>query len=380
MEEQRYQTEEQYDEIDIMELLRKLLKEWKFILKWCSVAAVVGLVIGFSIPKEYTVTAKLAPEIINSRSSSSLSSLAGMVGINLGGVSTSDAVSPDLYPEIVSSIPFVIDLFSVPVEIKRDNDTIRTDVYGYYKEYTRAPWWRYVTAAPRKAIGWGLSLFRSKGGEKVEGYASVNPEALTPEQAGIVGAIRSNLSVVVDKKTLVVTITETAQDPRVALNISEVVIKKLQEYITEYRTGKSRKDVKYYEKIYAEAKTGYYDAQQRYANYVDANQMLARQSVRTEQERLRNEMELSYQIYTSAAQQLQVARAKVQLETPVFTVLNPPTLPLAASKPSKMMTLVACIFLGGACAAVWVLWGRDWLSLFKKEEEAEENERASSGK
>ena len=72
MEEQRYQTEEQYDEIDIMELLRKLLKEWKFILKWCGAAAVVGLVIGFSIPKEYTVTAKLAPEIINSRSSSSL--------------------------------------------------------------------------------------------------------------------------------------------------------------------------------------------------------------------------------------------------------------------------------------------------------------------
>ena len=107
MEEQKYQTEEQYDEIDIMELLHKLLKEWKFILKWCGVAAVVGLVIGFSIPKEYTVTSKLAPEVVDKRSGG-LSSLASMAGINLGSMSTSDAVSPDLYPEIVSSTPFVI--------------------------------------------------------------------------------------------------------------------------------------------------------------------------------------------------------------------------------------------------------------------------------
>lgn len=379
MEEQRYQTEEQYEEIDIMELLHKLVKERRFILKWCCVAAVVGLVIGFSIPKEYTVTSKLAPEVVN-RSSSGLSSLAGMVGINLGGASTSDAVSPDLYPEIVSSIPFVTDLFSVPVEFKHKGDSVRTDVYNYYKEYTRAPWWGYVLSAPMKAVGWGMSLFRGKS-EKIEGYATINPEALTPEQAAIVKAIKADFSVVVDKKTSVITITETAQNPRVALKLSEVIIKRLQDHITEYRTGKSRRDVEYYEKIYAEAKTDYFEAQQRYANYVDANQMLVRQSVKTEQERLQNEMELSFQIYNSAAQQLQVAKAKVQMETPVFTVLNPPTLPLRPSKPSKMMTLVSCIFLGAACAAVWVLWGRDWLSRFKKEEEElEESEGVSSGR
>lgn len=379
MEEQKYQTEEQYDEIDIMELLHKLLKEWKFILKWCGVAAVAGLIIGFSIPKEYTVTSKLAPEVVDKRSGG-LSSLASMAGINLGSMSTSDAVSPDLYPEIVSSTPFVIDLFSVPVEFMHKKDTIRTDVYGFYKEYTRAPWWGYVAKAPMKAISWGIGLFREKP-EKIEGYESINPLALTPEQAGIAKAIKENFSVVVDKKTQVITITETAQNPRVALKLSEVIIDRLQSYITEYRTSKSRKDVEYYEKIYAEAKSDYFSAQQKYARYVDSNQMLVRQSVKTEQERLKNEMDLSYQIYNSAAQQLQVARAKVQMETPVFAILNPPTLPLRASKPSKMMTLVACIFLGAACAAVWVFWGRDWIARFKKEEkEIEESEEKSSGK
>lgn len=370
MEEQKYQPEEQYDEIDIMELLRKLLKDRKFILRWCAVAAVAGLVIGFSIPKEFTVTSKLAPEIVDRRSSS-LSSFASMAGINLGGMSTSDAVSPDLYPEIVSSAPFVIDLFSVPVQFMHKKDTVRTDVYGYYKEYTRAPWWGYVLQAPMKAIGWGMSLVRGKP-EKIEGYESVNPVALTTEQAAIAKAIKNSISVVVDKKTMVITVTVAAQNPRVALKLSEVLIDRLQSYVTDYRTGKSRKDVVYYEKIYSEAKADYFDAQQRYARYVDSNQMLVRQSVKTEQERLKNEMDLSYQIYNSAAQQLQVAKAKVQLETPVFTVLNPPTLPLRASKPSKLKTLVAFIFLGAVCSGVWVLWGRDWTARFKKEESEEE--------
>ena len=104
MEEKKYVepqfAEEEYDEIDIMELLRKLLKEWKLVLKWCGIAAVAGLVIGFSIPKEYTVSSKMAPETV-AKSSSSLGSLASLAGINLGTMSTSDAVYPDLYPDII---------------------------------------------------------------------------------------------------------------------------------------------------------------------------------------------------------------------------------------------------------------------------------------
>ena len=96
MEEKKYAEpqylEEEYDEIDIMELLRKLLKDWKLILKWCGVGAVVGLVVAFSIPKEYTVSAKMAPESVSKTGGGSLGSLASLAGINLGSMSTADAV------------------------------------------------------------------------------------------------------------------------------------------------------------------------------------------------------------------------------------------------------------------------------------------------
>lgn len=363
--------EEEYDEIDIMELLRKLLKDWKLILKWCGIAAVAGLVIAFSIPKEYTVDAKMAPEMTSKSGSGSLSSLASLAGINLSSMSTVDAVYPDLYPDIVSSTPFVVELFPVQVTFKDKKESMTTDLYTYLKDYTRGPWWGKVISAPFKLLGWFMGLFREKV-EPVEGYAALDSRELTQEQEDIAKAIRGSIALSVDKKTSVMSMTVTAQDPQVATKICEEVITRLQTYVTSYRTEKSRKDLEYYETLYEESKEAYFASQQRYASYMDRNQGVVLQRVRTEQERLQNEMNLNYQLYNACAQQLQTAKAKVQQETPVFTVINPPQVPLKRSKPSKVKILLASIFLGGMAAAVWILWGRDFFANLKKKDEEEE--------
>ncbi len=378
MKEQYYEDpqylEEEYDEIDIMELLRKLFSEWKLILKWCGIAAVVGLVIGFSIPKQYTVTSKLAPETVAKTGGGSLGSLASLAGINLGSMSTADAVYPDLYPDIVASTPFVVELFPVQVNFKYKKEEMNSDFYNYLKEYTRSPWWSAVIGAPFQALGWVMQKLRGEDEDAEEGYADLNPSELTYEQEQIAKAIREGISLSVDKKTSVLSLTVTAQDPKVAAKISQEVIDRLQTYVANYRTEKSRQDLAYYESLYQEAKEAYFTSQQRYAGYVDRNQGVILQRVKTEQERLQNEMNLNYQLYNTCAQQLQAAKAKVQQETPVFTVINPPQVPLKRSKPSKVTILVACMFLGAVLAAVWVLWGRDGVASLKKKDEEPEPE------
>ena len=375
MEENRKYTEphfaeEEYDEIDIMELLRKLFKEWKLILKWCGIAAVAGLVIGFSIPREYSVTSKLAPESVTKSGGGALGSLASLAGINLGAMSSSDAVSPDLYPDIVSSTPFVVELFPIRVDFEHRKDDVSTDYYTYLKEYTRQPWWSVVMAAPFRALGWFTGLLRGRE-EPVEGYADLDPSALTPEQEEIADAIRKNISLMVDKKTSILALTVTAQDPHVAARVSEEVIGRVQTYVTNYRTEKSRQDRDYYQKLYDESQANYFAAQQRYASYVDRNQGVILQSVRTEQTRLQNEMELSFQLYNACAQQLQAAKAQVQQETPVFTIIDPPQVPLRRSKPNKVIILAACIFLAGAGTSFWILWGRDMVEALRKKDDEE---------
>ena len=371
--------EEQNDDIDIMAMVRTLAGQWKKLLLWGGIAAVVGIVVAFSIPKQYTVSSKMAPEIVT-KTSGSVASIASMLGANISNMTTNDAVYPDLYPEIVASTPFITELFSMPVSIETKKEgKLDIDLYTYLKDYNKSPWWSAVINAPFKALGWFMGLFREKQ-EEVEGYAELDPSALTSEQTRITNALRKSIVVTVDKKTQVISLDVTAQNPKVSKDLSDLVIEKIQRYVTSYRTEKSRKDMEYYLQLYDEAKADYYAAQQRYANYVDANQGVFLQRVKTEQERLQNEMKLAFDLYNSCAQQLQMSRAKVQQETPVCVVMEPPVLPIKATKPSKMKTLAGFIFLGLCACAVWILWGKEAIAKLKAPEiEKEELQESQEG-
>lgn len=177
MEQDNKQLPVEEQEIDLLELARKVWADRKLVLKWCGIAAVVGLVVAFSIPKEYTTNVTIAPESTSgSRSMGGLSALAGMAGINLNAGSSADALSPDLYPDIVSSVAFTTELFDVPV---RDADgELQTTVYDYLQEHQRSPWWSAVISLPFKCIGWTVSLF-SGDEEEADSTATVNPFQLT---------------------------------------------------------------------------------------------------------------------------------------------------------------------------------------------------------
>lgn len=351
-------------EIDLMELAMKLWAEKKMILKACGWAALVGLVVAFSIPKEYESTVTLAPELNKGRSiSGGMAALAGMAGINLGGSSSADALSPELYPDIVKSVPFSVEMFDVKVTDK--DGELNTTLYEYLKEEQKQPWWGYITAAPFKALGWVVSTIKGEDEEEGEGEGGVDSFRLTKDQSKIIKAMGERIAVSVDKKTFVITITTTMQDPVIAATVTNEVKEKLQNYITEYRTNKARKDLEFTEKLYAENMETYHKAQQEYAQYMDRNQNVSLRSAQTQQERLRNEMELAFNVYNQTAQQLQMAKAKVQEDTPVFTVVEAATVPLRAAKPSKAMILIGCVFLAAVGAGGWILFGREFVEQFR---------------
>lgn len=162
------------------------------------------------------------------------------------------------------------------------------------------------------------------------------------------------------------TVSVTLQHPKVAAVVADSVVKKLQEYIIDYRTSKSKEDCLYLEKLFKERQQEYYEAQKKYADYMDSHDNIILQSVRTEQERLQNDMSLAYQVYSQVAGQLQVARAKVQEEKPVFAVVEPAVVPLKPSGTSRKVYVLAFIFLSVCIVIFWNLFGKDFLNKFKE--------------
>ena len=172
-----------------------------------------------------------------------------------------------------------------------------------------------------------------------------------------------------DKKTGVTTLTVTMQDPLISAALTDTVMHCLQNYIADYRTNKARHDLAFTEKLFNEAQENYYEAQQKYARFMDGNQNIIMQSFRTEQERLQNEMNLAYGVFTQVSQQLQLAKAKVQEITPVYTVVQPATVPLRPAKPNKIMILIGFVFLAGVGSIGWILFVKDLLNGWKKQPE-----------
>ena len=148
--------------------------------------------------------------------------------------------------------------------------------------------------------------------------------------------------------------------------VADSVVKKLQEYIIDYRPSKSKEDCLYLEKLFKERQQEYYTAQQKYADYLDSHDNIILQSVRAEQERLQNDMNLAYQVYSQVANQLQVARAKVQEEKPVFAIVEPAVVPLTPSGTSMKIYVLAFIFLSVCVVIFWNLFGKDFLNKFKE--------------
>lgn len=346
-------------EIDLMDLLRKVIAMRKTLYKAAGIGLVVGIIIAFSIPRQYTVSVTLSPEMGSDAKSSGLASMAAsFLGANAMNA-TPDALNATLSNEIVSSTPFLLELFDTHIQTL--DGELDTTLMAYLDEQ-RIPWWSLILGVPGKAIGAIKELIS----EKADTIAVLNPFQLTKEENEKVETLRKTVVANVDKKTGITTLSVSLQDPKVTAIVADSVVSKLQQYIINYRIAKAKEDCAYLEQLYKERQQEYYEAQQRYARYVDANKSLVLQSVRTEQERLQNDMNLAFQVYSQVAQQLQVARAKIQEEKPVFAVVEPATVPLKASN-SRKMVVIGVVFLALVGTLGWKLFGEPCLQQFKQQ-------------
>ena len=347
-------------EIDLMEYARKLWAARKLLLKVAGIAAVVALVIAYSLPKKYTAEVLVSPESSKGGGSNSMAGMAAMLGIgnvSMGG--DANALNFSMASDIVASTPFILEIINTKVQTldgKMDTTLVA------YLATQKTPWWKTVMALPSMAIGGIRSLFSSNDGPLEE--KAIDPFRLTPQQKGQIGAVQSIVTINTDKKSGMTKLCVTVQDPLVAATMADTVLVKLQDYITKYKTSKAQEDCKYWEQLYEERKKEYYEAQEKYAKYSDMNRGAVLQSVRIEQERLQNEQSLAFQIFSQVATQLQMSRAKLQEEKPAFAVLEPASVPLYPTGTSKKIILVGIVFLAVAGASAWVLFGKDlWASL-----------------
>ena len=347
---------------DIIPLLRRVWGDRRRMLRNCGIAAVVALIVAFCIPKVYVSTVVLAPEIGQGGAMSGLSSLASLAGVNMNNMQNEDAIYPELYPQIIGSTTFLSELYSMKVN-SLDGE-INTTLYDYIATKQSRPWWEHIMLLPLKLKAMLMPKKKiAAGGEgEVVTYCSYSEQEFS-----VINKLRKKVWTSVDVGNNVITITVEMQDAKIAAQVADKVAFMLQEYVTEYRIKKAQQDYAYSEKLLQDAEKVYRNKQEIYAKYMDSHMLGSlKMQYKAEEERLMNEAQLAFNVYNQLAQQKEIAKAKVQERTPVYTTMQPAVIPQLAVAPRKMFILVGFIFLTIFGHITWLLLGSKLKTTIRK--------------
>ncbi len=338
---------EEEEGIDIVDLLKKLWDGRKSIIICTVIFMVLGLVAALTMKRTYDVHSVMVPQVGSSRNSS-LASLAGLAGFDLGmsNASASD-LSPLVYPQIVNSVPFRRELMNTPLHYEKADTAV--SMYTYFKEYTKptvmGTVMKYTIGLPGVIIG---ALRKEK--PEVDQPASVDdgtpkPVYVSKDEEKLLRYIGQSVNLAVDKKEGYLTLSVTGSEP---LQTAELALKAqqlLQTEITRFRTEKAQNQLDYVQARYNEIKAETESYQTALATVTDRSQNMTTTRSRIERDRLQSKYNVANSIYGEMAKQLEQAKMQVKRETPVLTIIQPVTVPRQPSN-SRAKTLIIWTFLG----------------------------------
>lgn len=345
------------DEIDLVEVAKTIWANRKIIYKTVVVFFVLGLLVAFLSPVEYESETILLPEIqeqqVGGSAGKLLQQFGGLAGISMSDMQTG-TISPQLYPQILKSTPFLLHLMEKQVYFSKEDTTV--SLFDYFTEI-KSP--SVIGVAMAYTIGLPgkiKKLLTKEEPAAIPGLRSDGALKMTEYQKEVAENLAERLSVALDDKIGTVKVIAEMPDPEAAAAINKIATDYLTEFITSYRINKVQLNLDFIRERYAEARKNFEIAQLALANFRDNNVVVTTSRARTEEERLQTEYNLAFNIYNTLAQQLEQAKIKVQEETPAFNVLEPVKVPLEKSEPRRgvylLVTLVIGSFLGTAIVVV----------------------------
>lgn len=343
-------------EIDLIEVIRKLWAKRKFILKVTVVFMALGVLIALFSPKEYTAGCTMVPQIGEKTTGGNLSGLAAMAGINLGSNSGGDVLMPNVYPKILSSVPFQKELMQTEIKFEGYEQPVRLLDYYTGEEYRKFSLLgtikKYTIGLPGLILG---ALSKEEATPGLPDSASSGIQSLSKEEDDCMKILANLVTLTVNDKEGYITLSASMPEPVAAAQLAYKVQVLLQKYVTEFKIEKARANLEFIEERYADAKSEFERKQEELAEFRDANRNFASAVAKTTEERLSNEYAVVLGVYSELAKQREQANIQVKEDTPIFAVVEPVTVPTERSKPKRALICVAFTFLGGFCGVGLVL-------------------------
>ena len=335
-------------EIDIIELIKKIWHNRGLIIKTTIIFMVLGVVVALVSPKVFTASCDVVPQTSNDSGSSKVSSLAKLAGIDLSQDQSGKTLSPYVYENIMASTKFRKELMQTKIKFSDADRPVSFFEYYTSEEFNKPTVIDYVM---KYTIGLpGVILGAIRGEQPAPDYSAMGEgnkiETITKDEYKALNILKEAVAITLDDKKGYVTISTRMPEAMAAAQLAQATVDLLQEYITVFKVEKVQSNLNFVQSRYDEVKAEFEDIQARRARYRDANHNTIKNQARIEQERLEAEYQLAMNVYGELAMQLEQAKIKVKETTPILTIIKPVTVPYKKSEPKRAMILVAFTILG----------------------------------
>jgi uncharacterized protein involved in exopolysaccharide biosynthesis len=355
------------DKIDLIAIIKTVWDKRKFLIRTVIIFMVLGLIIALFSPKEFIASSTMVPQLSNKQSRlGGLSSLAAMAGFNIDLNMESSELSPYIYPQIVQSVPFQLELMNSQFNIKGVDHPV--SLYDYYMDYAKPD---VFSITKKYTIGLpGLIIKALKQKSSETEFTNSNDSlmhstiALTENQEYIRKFLSEWVTLETNDKEGYVTLKAVSHDQKLAAQIAFKAQMLLQKYITEFKIKKATAQLEFISGRYEEKKSNYEKAQANLAKFNDRNKNITSSVARVELDRLENEYQLAFEVYSQLAQQFEQAQIKVKEDTPVFSIIKPVIVPIEKSKPNRPLILIFWTFFGFVISIVWI-FGKQYYQVIK---------------
>jgi uncharacterized protein involved in exopolysaccharide biosynthesis len=306
------------DRFSYLALLVEVLRHRRLLMLVGLVIAAVLVVATLVRPRSWTVEAQFTPQ--SRRQAAGLSGLAAQFGLTLPGLESNQ--SPQFFETLL-----------------RSHELVRGVVKGPYA----------LPAGEGTDSGSLMDFYRLRRGTPNERLAAAEVK------------LRANMKTAIDPKTGIVALRVTATSPEVALQASQGFLQLLDRFNRESRQSQASAERKFTEQRLAQARVELREAEGRLQGFLERNRSYSRSSESAFQEdRLRREVVLQQQVYSTLAQSYEQARIEEVRDTPVLTLVEAPSAPLLPDRrwllAKAVLGFVGGILLGIIGMIAWALF------------------------
>ena len=310
------------DEIDLIEIFKKIYNSKKVILYSSIAFTLIGISISLISPIKYSSSTIFITQN-QENTQSNLSGVASLVGINLGSSSLGGDIPSAMYPLIGESPKFKRLLLNTTINNKK-NLTLKKFLIEHHKI-----------------------------DEKNDSFLSLMEMSKLEEIC--FNILSEIISINVNQKDGFITINSTMPIAEYSAIVTKNSREILQNIIIENKIETARQNLNFSQKQLSEKKLEFDEIQSKLAYFSDSNLNTVNSFVINEKNKLEAEFEIINAVVTELSKQVEQAKLQVTKDTPVFSTIKEVIIPNKRISPKRIQLVLIFASIGFILSCIYVI-------------------------